>query len=191
MYRFWISQDTMTSLFCPFQFLHPCPLPVYHIISRHYSTNKFWTFWSEVKWRESRSFVSDSLQPHGLYSPWILEWLALFLVIPFLSFSGTSICRYNPSISHENFQHWPASCYRLQSPRPKQGRDCGNPECNKCWELLSLFNMLLLDHDSYLLTFGGLHSKACGILVPCPLHWKSRVLTTGSREALWSWFFFF
>ena len=26
--------------------------------------------WSEVKWRESRSVVSDSLQPHGLYSPW-------------------------------------------------------------------------------------------------------------------------
>jgi len=25
--------------------------------------------WSEVKWK-SRSVVSDSLQPHGLYSPW-------------------------------------------------------------------------------------------------------------------------
>ena len=26
--------------------------------------------WSEVKWNESHSVVSDSLQPHGLYSPW-------------------------------------------------------------------------------------------------------------------------
>ena len=26
--------------------------------------------WSEVKWSESHSVVSDSLQPHGLYSPW-------------------------------------------------------------------------------------------------------------------------
>ena len=26
--------------------------------------------WSEVKWSESRSVVSDSLQPPGLYSPW-------------------------------------------------------------------------------------------------------------------------
>ena len=26
--------------------------------------------WSEVKWSESRSVVSDSLWPHGLYSPW-------------------------------------------------------------------------------------------------------------------------
>ena len=25
---------------------------------------------SEVKWSESRSVVSDSLRPHGLYSPW-------------------------------------------------------------------------------------------------------------------------
>ena len=25
---------------------------------------------AEVKWSESRSVVSDSLQPHGLYSPW-------------------------------------------------------------------------------------------------------------------------
>ena len=35
----------------------------------------------EVKWSESRSVVSDSLQPHGLYSAWnsparILEWIA-------------------------------------------------------------------------------------------------------------------
>ena len=26
--------------------------------------------WSEVKWSESRSVMSDSLLPHGLYSPW-------------------------------------------------------------------------------------------------------------------------
>ena len=26
--------------------------------------------WSEVKWSESRIVVSDSLRPHGLYSPW-------------------------------------------------------------------------------------------------------------------------
>ena len=26
--------------------------------------------WSEMKWRESHSVVSDSLQPHGQYSPW-------------------------------------------------------------------------------------------------------------------------
>ena len=153
MYRFWLSQHTMTSLFCPFQFLHPCPLPVYHIISRHYSKNKLWTFWSEVKWRESRSPCPTLCNPMDYTVLGILEWIALFLVIPFLSFSGTSICRYNPRISHEeNFQHWPASCYRLQSPCPKQGGDCGNPECNKCWELLSLFNMLLLDHDSFLKT---------------------------------------
>ena len=28
------------------------------------------SLWSETKWSESRSVVSDSLQPHGLYSPW-------------------------------------------------------------------------------------------------------------------------
>ena len=28
------------------------------------------SLWSEVKWNESRSVVSDSLRPHGLYSPW-------------------------------------------------------------------------------------------------------------------------
>ena len=27
-------------------------------------------YWSEVKWSESRSVVSDSLWHHGLYSPW-------------------------------------------------------------------------------------------------------------------------
>ena len=27
-------------------------------------------YWSEVKWSESRSVLSDSLRPHGLYSPW-------------------------------------------------------------------------------------------------------------------------
>ena len=26
--------------------------------------------WSEVKWSENRSVMSDSLQPHGLYSTW-------------------------------------------------------------------------------------------------------------------------
>ena len=26
--------------------------------------------WSEVKWIESRSVMSDFLRPHGLYSPW-------------------------------------------------------------------------------------------------------------------------
>ena len=26
--------------------------------------------WSEVKWSESRSVMSDSLQPHGLFNPW-------------------------------------------------------------------------------------------------------------------------
>ena len=27
-------------------------------------------YWTEVKWSESCSVVSNSLQPHGLYSPW-------------------------------------------------------------------------------------------------------------------------
>ena len=114
MCRFWLSQYTMTSLFCPFQFMHPCPLPIYHIISRHYSTINLGL--SEAKWSEEK--VAHSLcDPMDYTVHGILEWIALFLVIPFLSLSGTSICRYNPSISHEEkFQHWPASCYRLQSP---------------------------------------------------------------------------
>ena len=37
---------------------------------------------SEIQWSESRSVLSDSLGPHGLYSPWnsparILEWVSL------------------------------------------------------------------------------------------------------------------
>ena len=53
----------------------------------------------KVKWSESHWIVSDSLWPHGLYSPWnspgqILEWVAF----PFPS--GSSQPREQTEVSH-------------------------------------------------------------------------------------------
>ena len=56
--------------------------------------------WSEVKWSESFSVVSESLQPHGLYSPWNLprqntEVGSLFLLQGIIPTQGS-----NPGLPH-------------------------------------------------------------------------------------------
>ena len=85
--------------------------------------------WSEVKWSESHSVVSDSLWPHGPYSPW------------------------NSSGQNTGM----GSCSFLQGIVPAQGLNPGFPHCR--WNLHQLNTTEVQSGQYYTLSLRTLSSE--------------------------------